>query len=96
VDYQIHLHIFKIKIMALKGQSIRKGVDILLNGKKVEKQVILDLSETWTEAQENFFKKMIKQGGSFKIQGNEFQAKAPEPMLTSRGEKDSGIIVYPE
>ena len=23
--------------MALKGQSIRKGVDILLNGKKVEK-----------------------------------------------------------
>ena len=39
---------------------------------------------------------MIKQGGKFKIQGNEFEAKAPEPMLTSRGEKDSGIIVYPE
>jgi preprotein translocase subunit SecB len=82
--------------MALKGQSIRKGVDILLNNKVVEKQVILDLSQTWTEAQENFFKKMIKQGGKFKIQGIEFEAKAPEPMLTSQGEKDSGIIVYPE
>jgi len=82
--------------MALKGQSIRKGVDIYLNGKLVEKQVILDLSKTWTESQENFFKKMIKQGGSFKIQGNTFETKPPEPLLTSRGEKDTGVIVYPE
>jgi hypothetical protein len=82
--------------MALKGQSIRKGVDIYLNGKLVEKQVVLDLSETWTESQENFFKKMIKQGGSFKINGNSFETKPPEPLLTSKGEKDSGVIVYPE
>ena len=82
--------------MALKGQSIRKGVDIYLNGKLVEKQVVLDLSKTWTESQENFFKKMIKQGGSFKIQGNTFETKPPEPLLTSRGEKDTGVIVYPE
>jgi hypothetical protein len=82
--------------MALKGQAIRKGVDIYLNGKLVEKQVVLDLSETWTESQENFFRKMIKQGGSFKINGNSFKTKPPEPLLTSKGEKDSGIIVYPE
>ena len=82
--------------MALKGQAIRKGVDIYLNGALVEKQVVLDLSESWTEAQENFFRKMIKQGGSFKIQGNSFETKPPEPQLTSRGEKDTGIIVYPE
>ena len=82
--------------MALKGQSIRKGVDIYLNGKLVEKQVILDLSENWTESQENFFRKMIKQGGSFKINGNSFETKPPEPLLTSKGEKDSGVIVYPE
>jgi hypothetical protein len=82
--------------MALKGQAIRKGVDIYLNGKLVEKQVVLDLSETWTESQENFFRKMIKQGGSFKINGNSFETKPPEPLLTSKGEKDSGVIVYPE
>jgi hypothetical protein len=82
--------------MALKGQAIRKGVDIYLNGKLIEKQVVLDLSETWTESQENFFRKMIKQGGSFKINGNSFETKPPEPLLTSKGEKDSGVIVYPE
>ena len=82
--------------MALKGQAIRKGVDIYLNGKLVEKQVVLDLSETWTESQENFFRKMIKQGGLFKINGNSFETKPPEPLLTSKGEKDSGVIVYPE
>ncbi len=82
--------------MALKGQAIRKGVDIYLNGKLIEKQVVLDLSETLTESQENFFRKMIKQGGSFKINGNSFETKPPEPLLTSKGEKDSGVIVYPE
>lgn len=82
--------------MTLKGQAIRKGVDIYLNGELVEKQVILDLSKSWTETQENFFRKMIKQGGSFKINGNKFQTIPPEPQLTSRGESDKGIIVYPE
>ena len=81
--------------MALKGQAIRKGVDIYLNGELVEKQVVLDLSKSWTEAQENFFRKMIKQGGSFKINGNKFQTIPPEPQLTSRGEKDTGIIILP-
>lgn len=81
--------------MALKGQAIRKGVDIYLNGELVKKQIILDLSESWTEAQENFFRKMIKQGGSFKIQGNSFQTIPPEPQLTSRGEKDTGVIILP-
>jgi hypothetical protein len=39
---------------------------------------------------------MIKQGGSFKIQGNTFETIPPEPLLTSRGERDTGVIVYPE
>jgi hypothetical protein len=82
--------------MALKGQSIRKGAIIYMNGEVVEKQVVLVLSEKWTESQENFFKKMVKQGGSFKVAGTLFEIKVPEPQLTSRGEKDSGIIVYPE
>jgi hypothetical protein len=82
--------------MPLNPQSIRKTVSIYLNGELVEKQTVLDLSKDWSEAQINFFKKMIKQGGSFKINGNSFETKPPEPMLTSKGEKDQGIIVYPE
>ena len=82
--------------MPLTPQSIRKSVSIYLNGELVEKQIVLELSKDWSEAQINFFKKMIKQGGSFKINGNSFETKLPEPQLTSRGEKDTGVIVYPE
>ena len=82
--------------MPLTPQSIRKTVSIYINGELVEKQTVLDLSNDWSEAQINFFKKMIKQGGSFKINGNSFEIKPAEPLLTSKGEKDQGIIVYPE
>jgi hypothetical protein len=82
--------------MPLTPQSIRKSVSIYLNGELVEKQIVLELSKDWSEAQINFFKKMIKQGGSFKINGNGFETKPAEPMLTSKGEKDTGVIVYPE
>ena len=82
--------------MPLTPQSIRKTVSIYINGELVEKQTVLDLSNDWSEAHINFFKKMIKQGGSFKINGNPFEIKPAEPLLTSKGEKDQGIIVYPE
>ena len=55
--------------MALKGQSIRNGVTITQNGKPVDKKVIIEASETWTEQQESFFKKMLKQGGKCKVGG---------------------------
>ena len=82
--------------MALKGQSIRKGVDIYLNGELATKQQVIELSENWTESQENFFRKMIKQGGTFKVAGISFNIKVAEQMVTSKGEKDTGVIVYPE
>lgn len=82
--------------MALKGQSIRKGVDIYLNGELATKQQVIELSENWTESQENFFRKMIKQGGTFKVAGTSFNIKVAEQMVTSKGEKDIGVIVYPE
>jgi hypothetical protein len=82
--------------MPLTPQSIRKTVSIYVNGELVEKQTVLDLSKDWSEAQINFFKKMIKQGGSFKVNGMAFEIKPAEPLLTSKGEKDQGIIVYPE
>jgi len=81
--------------MTLKPQSIRKGVTIILNGKEVEKQEIIDLSTTWSESQINFFKKMLKQGGDTKINGATINITIVEKMVTSRGEKDTGTIVYP-
>ena len=81
--------------MTLKPQSIRKGITIILNGKEVEKQEIIDLSTTWSEPQINFFKKMLKQGGDTKINGAIINIIIVEKMVTSRGEKDTGTIVYP-
>jgi hypothetical protein len=81
--------------MALKPQSIRKGVKITLNGKEVEKQEIIDLSSTWTEKQINFFKKLLQQGGATKINGNSFIITPQDKVVDSTGNKDQGIIVAP-
>lgn len=81
--------------MALKPQSIRKGVTVLLEGKEVEKQTLIDLSESWSESQENFFKKMLKQGGEFKIQGRKFNISPANKITNSNGEKDGGIVQIP-
>ena len=79
----------------LKPQSIRKGVTIILNGKESTKQEVLDLSINWTEPQINFFKKMLKQGGDFKIQGIVFNISPQDKTVNSKGEKEPGKIVFP-
>ena len=79
----------------LKPQSIRKGVTILLNGKEIIKQEIIDLSVDWTESQTNFFKKLLKQGGETKINNNRFKIIPQEAIVNSKGEKDPGVIVIP-
>ena len=81
--------------MALKKQSIRKGMHITINGLPVEKDELIQLSESWTESQENFFRKMLKQGGEFKIQGKQFKITLQDKILTTRGEKDAGVITIP-
>lgn len=81
--------------MALKPQSIRKGMQIWVNGKPIEKQDLIALSEDWTEVQENFFKKMLKQGGEFKVQGNKFRTIPASKILDSTGKKDGGVIQIP-
>jgi hypothetical protein len=79
----------------LKPQSIRKGVQIIVNGKEAEKQEVIDLSKEWNEQQVNFFKKLLKQGGSTKINGVSFKIVPQDKVVTSKGEKDSGIITVP-
>jgi hypothetical protein len=70
--------------MALKGQSIKNGTTIYINGSKVEKQLVIELSKSWDALQEKFFKKMLQQGGRCKINKNSF-----EIILKERSDIDS-------
>ena len=59
--------------MSLKPQSIRRDTTVYLNDKLVEKDIIIELSESWSEREEKLFRKMLQQGGKFKLQGNSFR-----------------------
>jgi len=52
----------------IKKQSIRKGTIVKLNGVVLEKDEIIELSKAWTESQEDFFRKILSQGGKMKIE----------------------------
>ena len=67
----------------LKKQSIRANHKIYLNKSKevADKSEIIALSEFWNENEEFLFKKLLKQGGSAKIQNNHFRVVVREKML---------------
>lgn len=77
--------------MAITPQSIRKGTIVLFDGIVVEKQVILETSKSWEPKHETMFKKLLKQGGSFKANGTTIRVIPQDQILTSRGERDGGI-----
>ena len=52
----------------IKKQSIRSGTIIKLNGVILEKDEVIDLSKEWTESQEDFFRRILSQGGRMKIE----------------------------
>ena len=81
--------------MALTPQSIRSNVIIKLNGEYVRKEEIIDLSKDWNDRQITFFKKILQQGGKLRILGNHFDIRIQETIVTSRGEKDGGIVQSP-
>ena len=64
--------------MALKKQSIRKNMHIIVDGEELAKDDLIALSEEWTEVQENFFRKMLKQGGIFKVAGIKYKIEIEE------------------
>ncbi len=72
--------------MALKKQSIRSNQKIFIKDNQIpsEKEEILLLSEGWTETQEILFRKMLKQGGTFKVAGVKFKI-----ILDERNDIDS-------
>ena len=74
--------------MALKKQSIRSNQLITENGEPVSKEELIARSEEWSEIQENFFRKMIKQGGTFKVAGIKYNVSLVERNdLDSNGNK---------
>tara|TARA_B100000989_G_scaffold294905_1_gene274874 strand:- start:6821 stop:7081 length:261 start_codon:yes stop_codon:yes gene_type:complete len=71
----------------LSKQSIRKEHTIFLNEVQMTKEEIIEISRDFTEYEEVRFRKMLKQGGKFTIQGNEFEIKRKEyKFRNSRGE----------
>jgi len=82
--------------MALSKQSIRKNMYILMDGNEISKEELIKLSESWNDNQENFFRKMTRQGGKFKIQGKIFLIEVKERSdLDSNGNKPLNLPPIP-
>jgi len=82
--------------MTLKKQSIRKNQLISVNGEPVSKDELITRSKKWSEIQEKFFKKMLKQGGTFKVAGIKYKVKLIERSdLDSNGNKPLTIPPLP-
>jgi hypothetical protein len=74
----------------LSKQSIRKEHTIFLNRVEMSKEEIIEISKDFTENEEQRFRKMLKQGGNFLIQGKEFEVKRTENKYrNSKGEYES-------
>jgi hypothetical protein len=82
--------------MALSKQSLRKDVHVLINGKLATKEELITLSEKWTEKREVFFRKMLQQGGKFKMEDKSFEIKIRiDHTLRSDGDVDKGVTQIP-
>ena len=82
--------------MTLKKQSIRKNQVITENGEPVSKDELISRSESWSEIQESFFRKMLKQGGSFKVAGIKYNVSLVERNdLDSNGNKPVKVPPLP-
>jgi hypothetical protein len=75
-------------------QAIRRGISISSDGLILNKEETIALSEKWTEKEENLFRKMLRQGGSFSIQGKKFRISVPEQIYNNKGEVEG--IIYEE
>ena len=81
--------------MALSKQSLRKGVHVIVNDKLATKEELIEMSESWSEKREVFFRKMLQQGGKFKFDGIQFDIRIRERILNSLGEEDGGTPQIP-
>lgn len=75
----------------IKKQTLRKGVVIKSEGELLSKEETISLSEGWNENQEMFFRKMLKQGGRFSINGRKFIITTPELIYNNKGEIEATL-----
>ena len=76
----------------LSKQSLRGNIRILVDDELVTKDQLISMSKKWTENQEILFRKLLEQGGKFRMMGKSFTIVPIEKMLNSKGELDSPII----
>jgi hypothetical protein len=82
--------------MALKKQSIRSNQLITVNKEPISKEELITRSEEWSEIQESFFRKMLKQGGTFKVSGIKYKVELIERNdLDSNGNKPIKVPPLP-
>lgn len=82
--------------MALSKQTIRSNMHIIVDGREISKEELILISEGWSEIQEKFFKKMIKQGGTFNINKIKYTVTLKERSdLDSKGNKPVNIPPIP-
>ena len=77
--------------MAIKPQSIRKGVIIKFDNVEVDKQTVIMASETWSPNHETLFKKLLQQGGSFNIKGVKVEVFPAMKILNSKNEPEMTV-----
>jgi len=69
---------------------------ILANNIAISKEELITMSKLWSETQESFFRKMLKQGGKFKINGVSFEVKLEQDSrMRSDYTRDSGVKQIP-
>lgn len=82
--------------MKLTKQSIRSNMVIKAHNIVMSKDELITMSHLWTDKQIAFFKKMIKQGGSFKINGVPFDASVEQRSdIKSDGNLAGPIVKIP-
>ena len=77
--------------MAIKPQSIRKGVIVKFDNVDVDKQTVIMASETWPPNQETLFRKLLQQGGSFNIKGVKVEVIPAMKVLNSKNEPEMTV-----
>ena len=75
----------------ISPQSIRKGVTIKFDNVEVDKATIIKASEEWKESHEILFKKLLKQGGSFKMNGVKVEVFPVAKILNSKNEPEMTV-----
>tara|TARA_Y100001938_G_scaffold140572_1_gene208935 strand:- start:481 stop:678 length:198 start_codon:yes stop_codon:yes gene_type:complete len=62
----------------LSKQTIRGSILIFMDNILVnDKEVIINESKNWSEVQEMFFRKMLKQGGTFSLNEHKYRIIPP-------------------